>query len=186
MPNISLPPRNPTTLRSFWIIVSTASGLIIGTALSSARKDPRLLLASLPTAACIGAPGLARPQLVVHPYRVWDKLGRLANTRARQWLTTLGFAALLASRSLGEIAAVPSGSPGISGWSPKHTQPATTYPYQDHRGDPRNANDGFARFAEHHGNGWVEALRPPLRLLAAMEMDREEDATPPSDIYTLY
>ncbi len=182
----TLPPRTPTTLRAFWLVMSSLCGAGVAIAASLTRRDPRLLIVGIPTAVSVAIPGIKNPQLVDPPYRAWNKLGRMVNHRARAWVTMLGFAAMVTTRHTGHRPVVARRSTGTSGWLPKRSQRTTTYKYQDDRAHHHHAEDALARFATDPGHVWIGSMRPIIRLLGAMETDRGDDAEPPSDVYTLY
>ena len=186
MPSLTLPPRSPGTLRAFWLCMSCIGGLFVGGSLAAVRRDARLLYAAAPIAALIAAPGLWSPRIVSLPYRAWNRLARICGQLSTGWVTRVAFEVTLATRGVGETAAMPTGSDGSSGWSPRTSQPPAAYRYQDASPSDDDGGDAIARFAQQREHAWARSLLPLVRLLQAIQTEDDTDELPPPDIYTLY
>lgn len=187
MPKLTLPARNPGTLRAFWLVISSIFGLVAGVLAAVARRDPRLLGVAAPIASLLALPGLRRPELVQLPYRAWNRLGRYSADAASTGVAAVGFLLLRATSRIGGGSATPPTSPpGFSGWMVRRSQPPAAYVHQDTLAISDRRRDAFDRYARQPGHEWAEALRPVIRLLAAIEKDNQHDDTPPTDVYTLY
>lgn len=185
MPPITLPPRSPATLRAFWIVLSSAFGLMAGTGAAIVKSDRRWLTLVFPVAGLTALPGLLKPLWVELPYRAWNKAGRHVGLWASDQVSRAAYGVVRDGREVGELPQVHQRSPGTSGWSARSSQSRATYRYQD-AVDADIGRDPFDRFARQPGNRWVEPLRPLVAIMRALETDAAVDDTPPADTYTLY
>jgi hypothetical protein len=190
MPQLTLPPATSGTLRAFWLIVSLGSGAAVGLGTAAVARRRSRALIGVPLAAVVAAVGFTRPQdpRIRRAYSLWHRSGRRVNRIATGYVTTVGFRAMLLTRGVGAPAELPLRSPGTTGWIPRGTQPASSYAFEDvrHGSEPDPPDEALQLFAEQPGREWASALRPLVRLLAALRDDEDADEQPPSNIYTLY
>lgn len=185
MPPVTLPARSSTNLRSFWLVLAAWLGLGSGVVLAAARRDLRYTAAAIPIAAAAAVPGLRDPQVADLPYRAWNHLSRRILRASERYLTSVAFAAMLATRRVGDPAEFVESSPGTTGWMPRSSQPASAYVNQDVCTERRHG-DSLKRYSAQPGHEWMPALVPVMRLLRLIEVESDVDETPPADIYTLY
>lgn len=186
MPYLTLPARTPGSLRAFALVAASGLGLTIATAVAGVRGDRRFLVLALPLAGMLAAPALRDPWLADLPYRGWNRLGSEVGVVADRYVSRVAYEALRATRAIEPDAGSAFRTPEGSGWLPRETQSAATYHRQDSVIGAAPGRDAFDRYARRPMNGWAEALRPLVRLLAAIETGREADESPPPDVYTLY
>lgn len=186
MPPLTLPPQSPTSLRAFWLVVSTGFGLATATTIAAVRGDRRLLALAFPVAMANAIPGLRDPRAVDTVYRAWNRLGREVGAGSSRYVTRVAYEALRITRHLGAQPPIHRRSPGRSGWIPRRTQPAASYRQQDALGSTHERRDAFDRYARRPENAWAESIRPLVRLLSMIDTEEDADKAPPADVYTLY
>ena len=186
MPAVTLPTPSPATLRAFWLVASTGIGAAATAGLAIIRRNPRLLGLAVPVIAAIATPGMRDPQSVERAYRGWNRLASETGERSTRWVTRLSFEALLLTSRDGSQPTVPMRSPGTSGWISRSTQAASTYESMGMTARDETSGDAFKHYAGQPGNEWSLPLRRLVSLLRAIGTDRESDAAPPTDVYTLY
>jgi hypothetical protein len=186
MPHLTLPARTPGSLRAFALVAASGLSLVVATAVAGVRRDSRFVPLALPLAGMLAAPALRDPWLVDVPYRGWNRLGSEVGVFADRYVSRVAYEALRATRAIEPGAGKAFSAPEGSGWFPRETQSVATYHHQDSAIGAAPGRDAFDRYARRPMNGWAEALRPLVRLLAAVETGREADESPPPDVYTLY
>ena len=186
----SLPVRpHPVWLKSFWLVISLGSGLLVGVFLSLLVSPPWLAL-GVAIALVSALPGLLRPETVSIFYRKWNTLTHWFTRVARAWIALVYF--LVVFTVVGRVGSTlklvrPIGISSM--WVPLET-------------DAENENSRFRGVTVEHspdsgwvsaflpwaarpGNWWCFSLLPFLVLLSALESEREQ-STVPTSIYTLY
>lgn len=185
-------PSNRPLLRSFWLILSLATGLLAGfLAWLVAHAGP---VAAVTIAGAIllavAVPGLLFPYSVAWPYRGWNWAVRKFANVATRYVTavcfwTVGLAFARASESE-RFEASPSGP---SAWKPRSTQPADAYvsEYTERLGQEPGGRFGTVR-------AWMNAAGPPFAwaflpffvLIRWLDTGATERDTGSANIYTLY
>jgi hypothetical protein len=190
---ISLPfPPNHVWLKSFWLVMSAAGGILIGAVLFRLLVPLWLASAVAGTGAVVLAvPGLLWPQIASRPYRAWNKLGCIFARNARRWLLLICY--YLVFVAVGRIgASLRLSRPVIakSQWIPRHSYTPSTYGYGTRgviveESPYRRWISSFLAWATSTHNEWVCCLLPFLLLYAALESEQEESSFP-IGIYTLF
>lgn len=185
---ITLPPVRRVTLQSFWLAICLFGGLLLGSLLS--------LLVSFSWALCgagiavvLALPGLLWPQMMVLPYRVWNRLAReVARFASLILMSTCFYIVLVAVGRAGSTLNLAHSMAPPSSWVPRDTLAPTTYPYQ--HGIPTNDSRSrgwiasLVSWGRASGNLWVCCLVPFLILLSVFASEQESNV--PTDIYTLF
>jgi hypothetical protein len=187
---MSLPfPPNCILLKSFWLVMSAAGGVLIG-ALSS-RLLPSLWPAlSVAGTVALAVPGLLRPQIASLLYRAWHRLWRLFARQARGSLLLICYyLVFVAVGRTGSPLRLSRPSAATSLWVPWDTYEPSV------RGGSRGVTvEGVPHrswvpsllvWAISTHNWWVCCLLPFLLLYAALASEQEQN-TFPAGIYTLF
>jgi hypothetical protein len=187
---ISLPlPATHTWLKSFWLVMSIAGGILIAS-ISSQLLSPLWFMLVIGGALVLAAPGLWRPQIASLPYRAWNKLGRIFARSARGWLLLICYYLIfVAVGRTGSSLRLSRPAPTESQWLPRNTYTPSADDVS--RGITmemalrRRWAGSLLVWATTTRNWWVCCLLPFLLLYAALDSEREEQVFPVG-IYTLF
>jgi hypothetical protein len=186
----SLPfPASYAWLKSFWLAMSLASGLLIGSLVSLFTASfwfPLVVVAAL----VLAIPGLLRPQIAARPYRAWNKLGRILAHHAQQWILLLCFyLVFIAVGRVGSLLKLSHTRDTKSQWLSRENHISAMYGGSNgitiEQSPHRHWISSFLRWATDTNNCWACCLLPFLLLCAAFDSEQEEDTVPDS-IYTLF
>lgn len=180
---------NRIWLLSFWLIVSLLAGLTTGILLW-VLVAPLWSGLGVILAAALAVIGLLRPQVIVRPYEVWNRLaGRFADF-ARLWVVGICFYTIFVAvgRTGAALKLARPGAETKSFWVSRETLAPSAYIYQ-YKPAARGTTQrrwifNYLAWAVRSGNPWACCLLPFFILLRAFEI--EEEGSFPSNIYTLY
>lgn len=187
---ITLPsPARFAYLRSFWLVMSCSSGLLIEVVLSQ-MTSARWFGFGLILAPIVALPGVLRPQTVSFPYRVWNKTARILAKYARLSLIGICFFFIFVVVGLtGGSLKLSCPRLGQSLWVPLDSLRPTTYASQHTLSNDCSARKGWIStifsWSLHSGNLWACVLVPFLMLLSVLETE-DSDNRSLTDIYTLF
>jgi len=185
-------PSSPTAvwLRSFWLVMSLSSGLLVG-ALAALFFSAPWFTPGIIAALGLALPGLMWPQSVSMPYRAWNKLAYLYTRYASNGLLLIWF--YLVFRAVGH-----SGSSSLrlvrplaakSLWVPREVQTVTPSHGSQHttieEALHRSWVSAFLTWATSTSNWWAYCLLPFFMLLAPLVREHE-DSPSPVDTYPLF
>jgi hypothetical protein len=138
----------------------------------------------------VGMIGVARPEIAVKPYNLWNRIsGRLEQFIRFALLAICYYVVLLpvsfcgsrlVKRSLRENLSlwVPRGTFPPSGYSSQYTSSAVFFPVAD------GSVSSYLRWAMSTKNSWAMFLMPFLFLIRLVEPEHEESL--PANLYTLF
>jgi hypothetical protein len=185
-----LPSPNAVWLRSFWLVMSLSSGLLVG-ALVVRLFSPHWFTLGIMVGLVLAIPGLIRPQSVSIPYRAWNKLARLYTRYASNGLLLIWFYLVFGAVGHSESSSLRLARPlaAKSLWVPRgvqtvtssHGSQQTTIEEAQHR----SWISAFLMWATRTSNWWAYCLLPFFMLLAPLAREHE-DSPAPVDIYPLF
>jgi len=186
-------PSSPTTvwLRSFWLVMSLSSGLLVG-ALSALLFSFPWYALGIVVALGLALPGLLRPQRASMPYRAWNTLAHIYIRYAYNGLLLIWFYIVF-------MAVGHSGAPslrlahplaaeslwvlrGVEAVTSSHGSHHTTIEEALHR----SWVSAFLAWATRTSNWWAYCLLPFFMLLAPLVRELDDDSPFPVDIYPLF
>jgi hypothetical protein len=186
---ITLPSRpGRIWLVSFWLVISTVTGGLLGTLLS-VLYAPGWFALGLALALAMGFSGLQWPKIVAIPYHAWN---RLAHYFARAACLLLqGICFYIIFTAIGRAGArlkLDCSDSNESLWVSRHTLTPALYTSQyDAKATGLTRNGWIAVYffwAIRSGNSWACCLLPFMILLWAFAPTSQD--TFPTSIYTLY
>jgi hypothetical protein len=185
----SLPfPANFALLKSFWLVMSLASGFFMGSLMSLFTTSFGLPLTVVGTLV-VAIPGLLQPQIASLPYRTWNKLGHTLAYHVQQWLLLLCFyLVFIAVGRAGSLLRLSRPRDTKSHWLSRENQSAmygSSHSITIEQSPHRHWISLFLKWAIGTNNWWACCLLPFLLLCAAVESEREEN-TVSDGIYTLF
>lgn len=180
---------NRSWLLSFWLAMSLCIGLITG-ALSWILISPAWAGCGVLVALALAMSGVLRPQLLVGPYRFWNRLAVKFAGFAQMCVTGICFYIVFVAvgRTGASLGLAHPNSNSESLWTPRETLVSSAYISHDRATSKglrqRGWFDTFLPWAIRSGNVWACCLLPFLILLRTLETGEESGF--PSNTYTLY
>ncbi len=175
-------------LQSFWIVVCSMSGLLIG-ALLAFHWGPAGIVAGVLVGALLGYTGLLAPTVARGPYRLWYRLTELYCRVVRLAVKAVCYFVIVlvvGRRNSSMLFERPTAMASM--WIPRNPLPAANYPYEYESetggAKPRSWVPVYRAWARSSGNRWALSLLPFLMLLSWLEP--EQDRVFPAGIYTLF
>jgi hypothetical protein len=188
---LTLPPYPPRQayLKSFWLIMSLAGGVLAGT-LSPSLAAPGRLVIGAAVAVLLALPGAWRPDSAAIPYRVWNKLAYAFTHLARLWLMGVCFyiVCILVGRTGSALVLARPPADGSLWVRRQRSAPAMgafAHGLMMEESGKRGWVSQFIAWAGQSGHGWACSLLPFLALLSAMEGE-QEGSDFAANIYTLF
>jgi hypothetical protein len=174
-------------LLSFWLVISVMSGLVFGI-LAGLCIAPLWSVVGVLATCILAVPGLVWPQVVMLPYRLWNRLARDFVRCARMILTAICFCIIIVVGRLGSSMLVSRPSAGQSLWIPRGTLLPMAYASQHASATVQPPRQSwiaqFLTWTVRSGNLWACCLLPFLLLLTVLEPEYEPHML--TDIYTLF
>jgi len=175
-------------LRSFWLTMSAALGILAGLLMWGFPAGTRVVVGLVVT-VIVALPGVFRPGLARQALRAWNALARLFARAGTAWLTAVCFYVVIrAMRGTGSSLGPHPPAPGDSLWTP-WPEGSAGRTLADGIVAARVAGSGWVRdftaWVRSSRNSWGLALLPMLLVLSTLETAQDVEAPPPG-IYTLY
>jgi len=177
-------------LRSFWLVISLSSGLLVGV-LSALIFSPSWCALGIAVALGLALPGLLRPQIASIPYRAWNTLARTYTHYAYNGLLRIWFYIVFvavghsraSSLKLARLLTVESFwiPRGVQAVRLSHDSQHTTIEEALHR----SWVPAFLAWATSTRNWWAYCLLPFFMLLVSLVPELEDNASL-VDIYPLF
>jgi hypothetical protein len=182
---LSLPPSNKIWLRSFSIAVGITGATLIASILFV--LDRSFVLA---TPVLVVAIAVTRPEIIVKPYNLWNRIARRLERFVRFALLVICYYVIVLPVSVcGSRVVKRAVRDNVSLWAPRGTLPPNGYSSQ-YTGtalcslpDDRSIMS-YLRWAASTKNGWAIFLTPFLLLIQLL--DPEHEAASPASTYTLF
>jgi len=170
---------------SFWLVMSLAVGLLIAILLNVLSSRYWLTLGSM-AVLLLAVPGLVKPEMVLLPYKIWNKLATIFAKSARFYLMAVCFYIVFtAVGRTGSSLRLSQAEGEDSMWTPWEAGS-----YRRAQGvvlDGSTQKTWIPSVVEwtKPSNWWVCCLLPFLFLISALDSQEEETGIVTS-IYTLY
>ena len=173
-------------LRSFWLVMSLAAGLLTVTIAGLFGSSLFAALVAF-VALFVGLFGWLRPQAAALPYRLWNRVAFTFARAARLWLTGICFLIVTAVGCAGSRLPWRRPRSSGSGWRRRATLVTSAYTSQSDREDSSAERDwivSLLAWSRDSRNIWVWALVPFLFFLSIMQI--RPSGSLGGNTYTLY